>query len=377
MLILHGTADETVDCAHGRRLHGLCAAEARYEPYWAEGATHEDVIEVDAPEFFNRMRRFFTYCEARAAKADSSAASDDGEGASRTPSATAQHLQAQALALAQQTPVLTATSAHHPWDMRPVAEPRMLRGGAGCAPEPRAKDRSDVAVAGDDADSAAAPACPAGAAAAAGVDVGATAGSCIGPDEIRLGLAELDLDSPQAQRGPCSDCGTRRKSAQFGGSGSFGGGASGRNSGGGGGGGGSFGGAEARARSWSMSGLSARMTLSPRPAESGGSRPAALHPAAPITPAPVPGRVPRVHADAESGANGTAQPLPIMPPAAGSWAACATAECHVAPAAAEHHQHRLREQLHGAPRTADPPPTASPLAQTASLLQPMASRPPS
>jgi len=65
VLIIHGTADETVELSHGQSLYARLPAAAKFEPYWVQGATHEDVIEVDEPEYFRRISRFLEACELR------------------------------------------------------------------------------------------------------------------------------------------------------------------------------------------------------------------------------------------------------------------------------------------------------------------------
>lgn len=58
-LIMHGTADEVVDVAHGRRLAEVC--KRPYEPLFIEGARHCDLEFF--PEFLKQLRKFIAYVE--------------------------------------------------------------------------------------------------------------------------------------------------------------------------------------------------------------------------------------------------------------------------------------------------------------------------
>ncbi|CAF2378666.1 BnaA05g33690D [Brassica napus] len=41
ILTIHGTADEVVDCCHGKQLRELC--KNKYEPLWMKGGNHCDL----------------------------------------------------------------------------------------------------------------------------------------------------------------------------------------------------------------------------------------------------------------------------------------------------------------------------------------------
>ncbi|CAL1390664.1 unnamed protein product [Linum trigynum] len=54
VLIIHGTADEVVDCSHGRQLWDLC--KNKYEPLWITGGGHCN-LEL-YPEFIKHLKKF-------------------------------------------------------------------------------------------------------------------------------------------------------------------------------------------------------------------------------------------------------------------------------------------------------------------------------
>ncbi|KAF5750162.1 alpha/beta hydrolase domain-containing protein 17C-like isoform X1 [Tripterygium wilfordii] len=54
VLIIHGTADEVVDCSHGKQLWELC--KEKYEPLWVNGGGHCD-LEL-YPEFIRHLKKF-------------------------------------------------------------------------------------------------------------------------------------------------------------------------------------------------------------------------------------------------------------------------------------------------------------------------------
>nr|WP_265264670.1 alpha/beta hydrolase [Spirulina subsalsa] len=62
VLIIHGTADQTIPIAHGKRLF-----EAAPEPklaFWVEGATHNDVPWVDWEAYQNKLKEFVDLLES-------------------------------------------------------------------------------------------------------------------------------------------------------------------------------------------------------------------------------------------------------------------------------------------------------------------------
>ncbi|WP_017303218.1 alpha/beta hydrolase [Spirulina subsalsa] len=62
VLIIHGTADETIPIAHGKKLF-----EAAPEPklaFWVEGATHNDVPWVDWDAYQNKLQKFVDLLES-------------------------------------------------------------------------------------------------------------------------------------------------------------------------------------------------------------------------------------------------------------------------------------------------------------------------
>ncbi|XLU20749.1 protein ABHD17B isoform X1 [Arachis ipaensis] len=59
VLIIHGTADEVVDCSHGKQLWELC--KEKYEPLWLNGGNHCD-LEL-FPEYIKHLKKFITTVE--------------------------------------------------------------------------------------------------------------------------------------------------------------------------------------------------------------------------------------------------------------------------------------------------------------------------
>ncbi|KAK6921854.1 Serine aminopeptidase, S33 [Dillenia turbinata] len=59
ILIIHGTADEVVDCSHGKQLWELC--KEKYEPLWLEGGNHCN-LEL-FPEYLRHLRKFISAVE--------------------------------------------------------------------------------------------------------------------------------------------------------------------------------------------------------------------------------------------------------------------------------------------------------------------------
>ena len=58
VLLIHGTADRTVDCAHTLTLYERIPAEHRREPYIIDGAGHENVVDYDVEGYFSRVHGF-------------------------------------------------------------------------------------------------------------------------------------------------------------------------------------------------------------------------------------------------------------------------------------------------------------------------------
>lgn len=54
VLVIHGTADEVVDCSHGKQLWELC--KEKYEPLWLSGGGHSN-LEI-YPEFIKQLKKF-------------------------------------------------------------------------------------------------------------------------------------------------------------------------------------------------------------------------------------------------------------------------------------------------------------------------------
>ncbi|XWS47606.1 hypothetical protein CRYUN_Cryun14cG0166600 [Craigia yunnanensis] len=85
VLVIHGTADEVVDCSHGKQLWELC--KHKYDPLWVDGGGHCN-LEL-YPEFIRHLKKFVLFLnkskaatngsEKRAANSDNqSKPSDSG-----------------------------------------------------------------------------------------------------------------------------------------------------------------------------------------------------------------------------------------------------------------------------------------------------------
>ncbi|ESW09975.1 hypothetical protein PHAVU_009G170900 [Phaseolus vulgaris] len=59
VLVIHGTADEVVDCSHGKQLWELC--QQKYEPLWLKGGNHCN-LEL-YPEYLRHLRKFISSVE--------------------------------------------------------------------------------------------------------------------------------------------------------------------------------------------------------------------------------------------------------------------------------------------------------------------------
>ncbi|XP_021763587.1 protein ABHD17B-like [Chenopodium quinoa] len=57
VLVIHGTADEVVDCSHGKQLYELC--KEKYEPLWLSGGGHCN-LEL-YPEYIRHLKKFVSY----------------------------------------------------------------------------------------------------------------------------------------------------------------------------------------------------------------------------------------------------------------------------------------------------------------------------
>ena len=58
VLLIHGTADQTVDCSHSMTLYERLPRSCRREPYIIDGAGHENVVDYDVEAYFARVRDF-------------------------------------------------------------------------------------------------------------------------------------------------------------------------------------------------------------------------------------------------------------------------------------------------------------------------------
>lgn len=59
ILVIHGTADDVVDCSHGKQLWDLC--REKYEPLWVKGGKHCD-LEL-FPEYLRHLKKFISTVE--------------------------------------------------------------------------------------------------------------------------------------------------------------------------------------------------------------------------------------------------------------------------------------------------------------------------
>lgn len=62
VLVIHGTADDVVDCSHGKQLWELC--KEKYEPLWVKGGNHCD-LEL-YPEYIKHLKKFISAIEKSA-----------------------------------------------------------------------------------------------------------------------------------------------------------------------------------------------------------------------------------------------------------------------------------------------------------------------
>ncbi|OVA17623.1 hypothetical protein BVC80_1837g458 [Macleaya cordata] len=73
VLIIHGTADEVVDCSHGKQLWELC--KEKYEPLWIKGGNHCD-LEL-YPGYIAHLKKFVHTVEKPASRRSSCRRSTD------------------------------------------------------------------------------------------------------------------------------------------------------------------------------------------------------------------------------------------------------------------------------------------------------------
>ncbi|KMT18719.1 hypothetical protein BVRB_2g028420 [Beta vulgaris subsp. vulgaris] len=59
VLVIHGTADDVVDCSHGKQLWENC--KEKYEPLWVKGGNHCD-LEL-YPEYIKHLKKFISIIE--------------------------------------------------------------------------------------------------------------------------------------------------------------------------------------------------------------------------------------------------------------------------------------------------------------------------
>ncbi|KAF7130785.1 hypothetical protein RHSIM_Rhsim10G0060300 [Rhododendron simsii] len=75
VLVIHGTADDVVDCSHGKQLWERC--KEKYEPLWVKGGNHCD-LEI-YPEYIKHLRKFISAVEKSAHLRTDSGLSIDSE----------------------------------------------------------------------------------------------------------------------------------------------------------------------------------------------------------------------------------------------------------------------------------------------------------
>ncbi|KAI5066425.1 hypothetical protein GOP47_0019049 [Adiantum capillus-veneris] len=73
VLIMHGTADEVVDCSHGKQLWEL--SKEKYEPLWLKGGGHCN-LEL-YPEYIRHLRKFISSLEKSSLNRNGSRKSTD------------------------------------------------------------------------------------------------------------------------------------------------------------------------------------------------------------------------------------------------------------------------------------------------------------
>ncbi|KAK4360700.1 hypothetical protein RND71_019652 [Anisodus tanguticus] len=73
VLIIHGTADDVVDCSHGKQLFDLC--KQKYDPLWVEGGNHCD-LEL-YPVYIKHLKKFLSTIEKSTVPTNGNAPSKD------------------------------------------------------------------------------------------------------------------------------------------------------------------------------------------------------------------------------------------------------------------------------------------------------------
>ncbi|KAJ6688270.1 AUTOPHAGY-RELATED 16 ISOFORM F [Salix koriyanagi] len=74
VLVIHGTADEVVDCSHGKQLWELC--QEKYEPLWLKGGNHSNLEMY--PEYLRHLKKFISTVEKSAFRRNAGRRSVDG-----------------------------------------------------------------------------------------------------------------------------------------------------------------------------------------------------------------------------------------------------------------------------------------------------------
>ncbi|XP_020582375.1 protein ABHD17B-like [Phalaenopsis equestris] len=64
VLVIHGTADDVVDCSHGKQLWELC--KEKYDPLWLKGGKHCD-LEL-FPDYIKHLKKFISTVEKSSIK---------------------------------------------------------------------------------------------------------------------------------------------------------------------------------------------------------------------------------------------------------------------------------------------------------------------
>ena len=71
---MQGTADEVVDCSHGKQLWELC--QEKYEPLWLKGGNHCNLEMY--PEYLRHLKKFISTVEKSACQRNAGRRSVDG-----------------------------------------------------------------------------------------------------------------------------------------------------------------------------------------------------------------------------------------------------------------------------------------------------------
>lgn len=73
-IAIQGTADDVVDCSHGKQLWEMC--QEKYEPLWLKGGNHCD-LEL-YPEYIRHLKKFVSTVEKSPSRRSSCRRSTDG-----------------------------------------------------------------------------------------------------------------------------------------------------------------------------------------------------------------------------------------------------------------------------------------------------------